>query len=191
MVAALLMTGLLSIVFFLVLWFKPFYDRETARAPEWLGPFMQSLPALGDAPMYFTGGAAWWFGDAASLSSGLLLGFCQVMVMLAIAVALATRLPMVVNLVVCLVIFFLGHLTPVLATVSQNRYALVRFMAQLFDSLLPGMQHFTLGPAIARDTLPPAGPFSVYLGTVALYATVYTAIALLFGLILFEDRDLA
>ena len=59
------------------------------------------------------------------------------------------------------------------------------------SELLPGLDLFNLGPAIARDTPLPSGPFAVYVGMVALYAVLYSSIALLFGLILFEDRDLA
>lgn len=192
LMAALLMTGLLSLMFFLVVWFKPLYDREDPiLSPVWIDRVSQFWPALGDVGSSFLKGIVWWFSDAALASPGLILGFCQVMVLLAIAVALATRLPMVVNLVICLFVFFLGHLTPVLAQVSQNKYALVRFMAQLFDTLLPGLDYFNIGPALTRDVYPATGPFSFYIATVAFYAFLYTAIALLFGLILFEDRDLA
>ena len=192
LMAAVLMTGLLSLMFFLVVWLKPIYDREDLpAAPEWVNQVSQFWPTLGEAPAQFVKGMLWWFADAVTASPGLVLGFCQVMVLLAIAAALATRLPMVVNLVVCLFIFFMGHLTHVLAQVSQGRYRLVQFMAQLFDTLLPGLDFFNIGPALTRDTYPPAGAFSLYIGTVTLYACLYTAIALLFGLILFEDRDLA
>jgi hypothetical protein len=113
------------------------------------------------------------------------------MVLLAVAVALATRLSMVVNLPVCLVVFFLGHLTPILAAVSQRNMALVYFTAQLFGTLLPGLEFFSIGQAVVREAPLPAGQFALYTAEVSLYAVMYTAIALLFGLILFEDRDLA
>src|SRR6185437_8679005 len=45
---------------------------------------------------------------------GLALGFFEVTVLTAVSVAISTRLPMLVNLVVCISIFFLGHLTPIL-----------------------------------------------------------------------------
>jgi ABC-type transport system involved in multi-copper enzyme maturation permease subunit len=191
LMAALLMTALLSVPFFLVLWLKPVYDREAFNPPDVINWAAQLGSIFGEAPVYLTGGIIWWFADAVTLSIGLILGFCQVMVLLAIAVALATRLPMVVNLIVCLVVFFLGHLAPRLVEVSQGKIALVQFMAQLFDHLLPGLEFFNFGPALTRDTLPPGGPLGVYLGSATGYALVYTAIALLFGLILFEDRDLA
>ena len=64
-------------------------------------------------------------------------------------------------------------------------------MAQVFDTILPGLEHFSLGAVIVRDAPLPAGQFALYTSEVSLYALLYTAIALLFGLILFEDRDLA
>ena len=83
----------------------------------------------------------------------MVLGFCQVMVLLAIAVALATRLPMIVNVNSCLVGLLPGQPDAGAGSqVSQNSYAMVRFMAQLFDTLLPGLEFFNLGPAIVRDT---------------------------------------
>jgi ABC-type transport system involved in multi-copper enzyme maturation permease subunit len=191
LLAALVMTNLLGWYFDYVLWFKPWYDKETVADPTWLAPAREAWAWMGEEAANFLLGTRLWFAEAAAASPGLILGFCQVMVLLAIATALATRLPMVVNLVICLLLFFLGHLTPVLSQVSQQRFALVHFMAQLFDTLLPALEFFNVGPAIARDMPLPEGPFALYVVWVALYGVLYTIIALLFGLILFEDRDLA
>jgi ABC-type transport system involved in multi-copper enzyme maturation permease subunit len=190
LLASLFMTGILSVAYFFLLWYKPVYDRDVITAPVTAVHYanLLHLDAVGTS---LVTGIAWWFVDAAAASPGLILGFCQVMVLLAIAVALATRLPMVVNLVVCLVVFFLGHLAPVLVQASQSRMALVQFMAKFFEFALPSLEMFNLGPALSRDTPPPLADFSIYVGSVAGYAVLYTAIALIFGLILFEDRDLA
>lgn len=145
----------------------------------------------GEVQGYYLWGAAYWVLHVVAALPGILLGFCQTMVLTAVAAALATRLPMIMNLVICFCVFLLGHLTPILQQVSQTRFALVRFIADLFYYVLPGLELFNLGPAIVRDTPPEAGPFTVYVGTITLYAVLYTAIALLFGLVLFEDRDLA
>jgi len=168
------------------------WDQEPMPTFAWLEPFRTVWAIkLGDLPGAFAFGNAWWFGHVLSMLPGVVLGFGQAMVLVAIAVALATRLPMIVNIVCCTVIFFLGNLTPVLAQISQGRYPLIKFMAQVFGSVLPGLDFFNMGTAITRDTPLPTGPFAVYLGTVSLYAVLYTAVALLLGLILFEDRDLA
>jgi hypothetical protein len=68
---------------------------------------------------------------------------------------------------------------------------ILSFMAQLFDTLLPGLDYFSLGTAVVRDNPLPLGPFFLYVGSVVCYAVLYTLIVLVFGLILFEDRDLA
>jgi ABC-type transport system involved in multi-copper enzyme maturation permease subunit len=192
LLAALLMTALLALAFFLIVWFKPVYDREEVSPPGWIQDARFFIPELGQPVNAFWAGILWWFADTMVIAPGVILGFCQVMVLLAIAVALATRLPMVVNVPVCSAIFFLGHLSPILSQVSQQRgTTLLRFVAQLFDALLPGLDYFNIGPALTRDPLPEAAPFALYVTSVGGYALVYTAIALLFGLILFEDRDLA
>jgi hypothetical protein len=98
---------------------------------------------------------------------------------------------MILNLVLCVVIFFLSHLTPMLEQVSRGRFRLVQFIAKLFDSLLPGLDFLKIGNAIVLPAPPNPREFAIYVASVTLYAVIYTAIALLFGLILFEDRDLA
>jgi hypothetical protein len=197
LMASLAMTLLLGWVFMWMLLFKRTWDpmqisstADKVPDPEWLTSTLTSLTE--DPKVYgLLRGVGLWASDFSQLSLGLVLDFGQLMVLLAIAVALATRLPMVVNLVVCAAVFFLGHLTPVLTAVSQDRFALVHFTAQLFDTLLPGLEFFDMGPATVREVPVPAGEFAVYVGSVTLYSLLYTTIALLFGLILFEDRDLA
>jgi hypothetical protein len=118
------------------------------------------------------------------------------MILVAIASALATRLPFVVNLVLCLMIYFLGHLAPVIVAVTRagdggTALGLVGFLGQLFDVLLPALEFFNMGPAIIRETPIDLWQFAGYFATVFGYALLYTGIALLVGLLLFEDRDLA
>jgi hypothetical protein len=144
-------------------------------------------------------GTVLWAGDAIANTLGLLLGFGQVMVLLAVTAALSTRLPMAANSILILVVFFLGHLAPVMHRAaedwkSQNptpAVSLVSFLTQLLETLTPTLEFFNMGPAIIRDAPLNIGAFAMYVGSVFVYALVYTAIALLFGLILFEDRDLA
>lgn len=141
-------------------------------------------------------GAGLWFADSFAHGLGIALGFGQVMILVAIASALATRLPFIVNLVLCLMIYFLGHLAPVIVAVTRagdggTALGLVGFMGQLFDVLLPALEFFNMGPAIIRETPLDLWQFSGYVATVFGYALLYTGIALIVGLLLFEDRDLA
>jgi len=194
LLAAMMMTGAMSVVFGLVLWYKNLHPDDinaVFSAPTMAENMASSLVSWGDGPANLTRGMVWWFSDLGEMIPGLILGFCQVMVLLAIAVALATRLPMILNLVLCVVIFFQSHLTPMLEQVSRGRFRLVQFIAKLFDSLLPGLDFLKIGNAIVLPTPPNPREFAIYVASVTLYAVIYTAIALLFGLILFEDRDLA
>src|SRR5262249_43217093 len=137
---------------------------------------------------------------AAELLPGLVLGFGQVMVLLAVAVCLATRLPMAANVTTCAVIYIVSHLSPILKASAEARRGadpsggstvtqMLMFVAQLFDRVLPGLQLFK--PTQITDAPVPLADMAGYAGEVALYALMYTAIVLLFGLVLFEDRDLA
>jgi ABC-type transport system involved in multi-copper enzyme maturation permease subunit len=121
---------------------------------------------------------------------GLVLGFLEVTVLTAISVAISTRMPMLVNLVVCISIFFLGHLTPILVAATANGQAneLVSFMAQLFAFALPDLEFFNASPAISTGSLIPWGE---YVLPAFFYCVLYSGAALLFAFLLFEDRDLA
>jgi len=121
-----------------------------------------------------------------------------VMILVAIASALATRVPFVVNLVLCLVVYFLGHLAPVVVRVTEmaggdgsTGVGLIGFLGKLFDVILPALEFFNMGPAIIRESPLDLWSFAGYVLTVFGYALIYTGIALLGGLLLFEDRDLA
>ena len=121
---------------------------------------------------------------------GLALGFLEVTVLTSISVAISTRLPMLVNLVVCIAIFFLGHLSPVLveATSQGNVNELVSFMAKLFAWALPSLEFFNAGPAISTGAVI---PWMGYVIPALGYCMLYSGAALLFAFLLFEDRDLA
>ena len=125
LLACLAMTALLGLVFQWSLYFKPildWYGDSTDPLQRQLVPRWSAWRRAGRgraAAACWCGVALWW-ADGLACLPGMLLGFCQVMLLVAIASALATRLPMAVNLVACLLLFFLGHLAPVLVQVSHN-----------------------------------------------------------------------
>lgn len=197
LLAALAMTALLGWWLVWIVRYKAHYEDalfmhplDRPQDPAWVNLLVESWLGPAEAGALLRG-IGYWVHEAGMALPGLVIGFGQVMVLLAIAVALATRLTMVVNVVICLGVYFLGHLTPILTEVSQHQYALVYFVAQLFENLLPGLDLFDVGTAIVREVQLPMGEYALYTLQVTLYAVVYTTIALLFGLILFEDRDLA
>ncbi|GAC1471136.1 MAG: hypothetical protein NVSMB9_16930 [Isosphaeraceae bacterium] len=162
--------GILGTLFAMGVWYKYAYDlREAAgglaeTAKRW-AQVKQVMP-------------------------GLALGFFEVTVLAAVSVAISTRLPMLVNLVVCIAIFFLGHLSPLLVEVTGHGQVneLVSFMAQLFAWALPSLEFFNASPAISTGA---SIPWLGYVVPALGYCVLYSGAALLFAFLLFEDRDLA
>jgi len=171
-------------------------DPLTFQAQRALVPLFEK-PVPSQPGKAIARGAGLWFSDTLAHAPGLFLGFGQVMILVAIACALATRLTFVVNLVLCLLIYFLGHLAPVLVRVTETAtgsavgVGLIGFLGKLFNVLLPALEFFNMGPAIIRENPLDLWQFSWYVITVFGYAIIYTSIALFVGLLLFEDRDLA
>jgi hypothetical protein len=218
LLAALFMFGVLGAFFegglLVKHWWEklePIYDIEPSRVVSsgpWIGVtrtpawVIQTLDHWG-LPSQSTDllrGLGQWIAHSLDTLPGLVLCFSQVMVLVGLAVALATRIPMAVNLTTILVVYVLSNLTPVLVMIGDRGKAaqpnamvpqLVGFVAGVFNTVLPDLGAFRMDPALLSDAAPPPMLFAQYVGSVTLYGIVYTAIVLLFGLILFEDRDLA
>lgn len=120
---------------------------------------------------------------------GIALTFMQVSVLGAISVTIATRLPMVVNLVVCFAVFVIGNLTEIIVnqSVAGQANESVTFTARLISMVVPSLSAFNISSAVATGRMVP----QVYLGFSFLYASAYIGAMLLLGFLLFEDRDLA
>jgi hypothetical protein len=200
LLAALVMFGLLGTYFEGVLLFKHWWDKlDPVPPPTWVIATLEGWSLPGE-PTDFLRGFGLWIDHTLDTAPGLVLGFSQVMVLVSIAVALATRLPMVVNLTTVLVVYFVAHLTPVLLTRARQAQTespgsavaqLLNFVAQVFDTIMPDLETFRLDPALLSDTQLPPGQFIAYLASASFYGVLFTLIALFLGLILFEDRDLA
>jgi hypothetical protein len=107
--------------------------------------------------------------------------------MAAVSLAVSTRLGMVPNLIICFTVYALGHLVPLIVQSSVGKFAIVRFVGKLIATLLPVLDHFTIEAAVVGGMPVPW----VYLGWAALYAALYSTLAILVALVLFQDRDLA
>jgi ABC-type transport system involved in multi-copper enzyme maturation permease subunit len=118
---------------------------------------------------------------------GLVLSFMETVVLAAISVAISTRLPMLPNLLIVGSIYVLGHLGPLIAQSSVGQNEFVAFFGQLIALVLPVLDHFNIQAAVAGGVRVPAD----YLAWALLYCVMYSAVAMLLALILFEDRDLA
>ena len=124
-----------------------------------------------------------------SILPGIALTFMQVAVLGAISVTVATRLPMVMNLVICFAVFVVGNLTEIIVNSSVEGQAneSVIFTARLISMVVPSLSAFNISSAVATGRVVPQD----YLGLSLVYASAYIGAMLLLGFLLFEDRDLA
>lgn len=146
--------------------YKPIYDaRELgAEEPEWTLAHMEVVRTV----------------------PGLVLGFFEATVLVSLSVAISTRLPMLANFVICFSIYVLGHITPLIVQ-SSIQFAPVVFAGQFIATILPVLDHFNIQAAVAAGREVPLN----YVSWAFAYCVLYSLIALLLALVLFEDRDLA
>ena len=105
-----------------------------------------------------------------------------------ISVAISTRLAMLPNLLICFSIYALGNLAPMLVQARVNDpYGIVHFVGQLFATVLPVLENFNVQAPISAGREVPLA----YLAWALLYCMMYSTVAMLVALVLFEDRDLA
>ena len=78
--------------------YKPIYDAKEASlgTPEWQTCYLEMI----------------------RLAPGLALAFMEALIFTALSVAISTRLPLLANMTICLVIYALGHLTPLVVESS-------------------------------------------------------------------------
>ena len=105
----------------------------------------------------------------------------------AISVAISTRLPMMANMVICAAIYVLGHLVPILANSAVGKSEFVQFVADLQSAIFPVLDHFNISAGISAGV---EVPWS-YIAWDGAYCLLYSTVAMLVALLLFEDRDLA
>ena len=153
----------------LVIWtaYKPIYDG------------VESADAVSD-----------WiisFNEAVGIVPGLILAAMKVTVFVGLAIALSTRIGILANFLICFAVYVLGHLTPLIVTTSIAEFAPVAVTGQIIGTIFPLLHHFDVSAAINSENDIPI----TYLWMASVYCTVYAAITLLLGFILFEDRDLA
>jgi len=162
-----LMFLVLGLVFLIMVAYKPIYDgRENSKTDvTWQLCHFEMIATV----------------------PGLLLSFMQSLVLAAVSVAISTRLPLLANFAICFTVYVLGNITPVLVQSAAQQFELVAFFAQLIATVVPNLESFNMQAAIASAVEVPV----VYLGWALLYCALYSVVALLLALAMFEDRDLA
>jgi len=117
------------------------------------------------------------------LAPALALVFLALIMMAAITLALASRLPAVPVVAIGAILFLLGLVNGPLFGKAAARGNMA---AAVVSTLMPDWQHFWLADALSGTG---RIPFS-YVGWAGLYAAAYTGGILLIGLALFRNREI-
>jgi ABC-type transport system involved in multi-copper enzyme maturation permease subunit len=122
-----------------------------------------------------------------SILPNMVLAYLETVILAAIAIAISTRLPLLPNLSLTLLVYLLGNIVPVIVQSSVNQIPMVVFVANIVSVVLPCLDHFNMDTAVAMEVVVPWGYVACAFG----YAMLYCGAMLLISLLLFEDRDLA
>ena len=115
------------------------------------------------------------------------LYFMETMVIGAIAVALATRLPLLANFITCFVIYVVGNLTSPLVASTEGNNELVGFVGKLIAVVVPNLNVYNVQSALdAGNPIP-----EIYLAGAFNYLVFFAIAIWMLAMLLFEDRDLA
>lgn len=160
---------LLGLAFVVWVSYKPIYDAvETSQGSvDWDICFMESIQII----------------------PAVALSFLEVVIFVAISVAISTRLGILANFLLCFAIYVLGHLTPLIVQSSEvvQAFETVVVFGNVIAIIFPVLNHFDVQAAINTNSQVPME----YMGWSTIYCGLYGSIALLLALVLFEDRDLA
>ncbi len=167
MLAVLVLFVILGAVLLGVVSYKPIFDaRESSKAvPEWQeghAEVITTIPVLG-------------------------LYLMETMAIGGVAVALATRLPLLANFVTCFAIYVIGNLTGPLVASSVGESELVGFVAKLIAVVVPNLNAFNVQSAVDAGSSIPL----LYLAAAFNYLFFFVVAVWMVAMLLFEDRDLA
>lgn len=167
MLSVLVLFVILSAVLTVVISYKPIFEaRENSQgAPVWQEghhEIMTTLPVIG-------------------------LYFMETMAIGALAVAFATRLPLLANFITCFVIYVIGNLTSPLVASARDNNELVGFVGKLIAVVIPNLNVFNVQSALDAGNPIPA----IYLAGAFNYLVCFAFAIWMLAMLLFEDRDLA
>ena len=139
----------------------------------------------------------------AGVLPSLLLVWLQISVLAAVGVAISTRVSLVVNLPVVIILYIAGNLSRFLEQAVAGEGVFARLVAVVISDVLPFLAVFDLrqktvysrialsGTSFASDVNAVGlGEIWGYVFIAALYAVAYTTFALSFGMLLFHGREL-
>jgi ABC-type transport system involved in multi-copper enzyme maturation permease subunit len=196
--AALLAVVVLGVILTLCIWF---------RVP---GDYQLSPRSVDEGDINMI--RAWRTMHILAIIPSLLTTWMQIAVLAAVSVAISTRVSLVVNLPVVILLYIAGNLTRFLDIAVANRGGIAKATAEVINSALPYLSVFDIRSSSVYARVKWAESFigidlprsafkndvtAVWLSSIwadagmsLLYAACYATAALAAGMLLFESREL-
>lgn len=118
---------------------------------------------------------------------GLLMGLLQALMLVAVSVALSTRLPMILNVSLCFALYVMASVSgPLLDHLAREQSGLLKATKALY-CILPNLRNNT--EIFSAIGLGKPVPLS-FVAWASLYSLLYITAAICAGVFLFQDREL-
>jgi ABC-type transport system involved in multi-copper enzyme maturation permease subunit len=172
-----LMVVIFGVLLLITVAYKPIYDYRE-------GGYEINHQAMNQDPTWHD-----CHREMVQIVPGLVLAYLETLVIGALSVAISTRLPALANFIISFSIYVLGHLTPLMvqSQVVAEQLPPVVFFGRFIATVLPVLDHFNIQASVAAGVPVPL----MYLLWSLIYCVLYSGVAMLLALTLFEDRDLA
>jgi hypothetical protein len=121
-----------------------------------------------------------------SFAKATFMIYMQVAMLAAVSVAVSTRMPMLLNLVICSGVFVLGNLTEYLRVLLGGLGKIPGILGGILYTVVPNLSHFSIVGQKAAVGIQVSGTY-ILLATV--YGVGYIMVALIFAFLLFRTRE--
>ncbi len=130
----------------------------------------------------------WWKGDQLNYWNtikSIMISYELVAIIAAISLGLSIFLPMGINMVICLCVYAVGHLSPYIFKTLSAQGGISLVIGNIIYSILPHLDNFNLSSSLATGTL----ITNWYVIITSVYCLVYIGIIIFIASVLLERKE--
>lgn len=121
-----------------------------------------------------------------SFAKATFMIYMQVAMLAAVSVAVSTRMPMLLNLLICSGVFVLGNLTEYLRVLLGGLGKLPGIVGTILYAVVPNLSHFSI---VGQKVAVGIDVSGTYILLATAYGVGYIVVALIFAFLLFRTRE--
>ncbi|HSV72192.1 MAG TPA: ABC transporter permease subunit [Chthonomonadales bacterium] len=125
---------------------------------------------------------------APDMLKGVLMTFCQMMLLGALTIFFSTFAPPVVNFFMSFGLFIVGNLSTVTESLTENRNPVTAIMATIVHYTIPNFGNFNIQNKLIHPEIVIKNEM-VFLTQNVVYAVLYSAVLLVLAILVFDKRE--